>query len=130
MCPLKDPTYIVNKTICENVMQHNNLFGKTNKNYNKNIDLPTTQPKPKKAIIPSQAHSTTTVTIEQPHNQMYMTSIHMLHRSHPSKIFLVIIMSHLFYLTNPLMMISFKHPLRSQFFHLPIFILPITWKII
>ncbi len=52
MRPLKDPTYIVNKTICENVMQHNNLFGKTNKNYNKNIDLPTTQPKPKKSYYP------------------------------------------------------------------------------
>jgi hypothetical protein len=65
MCPLKDPTYIDNKTIRENVMQHNNLFGKINKNYNKNIDLPTPHPKPSKAIIPSQAHSATIITPDQ-----------------------------------------------------------------
>jgi hypothetical protein len=35
MCPLKDSTFIVSKTIWENVMQHNNLHGKMNKNYHK-----------------------------------------------------------------------------------------------
>jgi hypothetical protein len=67
MCPLKDPTFIVSKTICENVMQHNNLFGKTNKNYNKNIDLPTAHSKPSKAIIPSHAHSATTTPFDPPY---------------------------------------------------------------
>ncbi len=61
-CPLKDPTFIVNKKIRENVMQHNNLYGKENKNYDKNIDLPHTSSLPSKATIPRIAHSATLTT--------------------------------------------------------------------
>jgi hypothetical protein len=57
LCPLKDPMFIVNKKIRENVMQHNNLYGKTNKNYHKNIDLPNASNHPLKAAIPRIANS-------------------------------------------------------------------------
>lgn len=70
-CPLKDPTFIINKKIRENVMQHNNLYGKTNKNYNKNIDLPTASNTPLKAHIPTIAniaHSDSIITTHPPHD--------------------------------------------------------------
>jgi len=54
-CPFKDPTYIQNKLIRENVMQHNTLYGRINKNYNKNMDNPINQNKPPKATIPTTA---------------------------------------------------------------------------
>jgi hypothetical protein len=41
-CPFKDPTYIQNKLIRDNVMQHNTLYGKINKNFIKTSDSPTT----------------------------------------------------------------------------------------
>jgi hypothetical protein len=63
MCPLKDPTYIINKKVKENIMQHNNLYGKVNKQYHKDIDLPTTNTKPTKATIPTVANSTHTTSI-------------------------------------------------------------------
>jgi hypothetical protein len=53
MCPLKDPTFILNKIIRERVM-HNNLYGKINKNYNKNMDIPSNNqppPAPKNTLI-------------------------------------------------------------------------------
>jgi hypothetical protein len=52
MCPLKDPTFIMNKAIQERVIQHNNLYGKINKNYNKNIDIISTN-KPSPAVLPA-----------------------------------------------------------------------------
>jgi hypothetical protein len=57
MCPLKDPTFIVSKKIRENVLQHNNLYGKVNKKYHKDIDFPTTDLQPTKATIPVIANS-------------------------------------------------------------------------
>jgi hypothetical protein len=57
MCPLKDPTFIVHKKIRENVMQHNKLPGCINKNYNKDLDLPTANTAPTKATIPTIANS-------------------------------------------------------------------------
>ncbi len=57
MCPLKDPTFIVHKKIRENVMQHNKLHGRINKNYNKDLDLPTANTAPTKATIPTIANS-------------------------------------------------------------------------
>jgi hypothetical protein len=39
-CPFKDPTFIQNCLIREKVMQHNTLYGKTNKNYTKTMDTP------------------------------------------------------------------------------------------
>ncbi len=52
-CPLKDPTFIIHKGIHENVMQHNSLHGKTNKQYNKNMDLPNNSNKPLPANLPT-----------------------------------------------------------------------------
>jgi hypothetical protein len=57
MCPLKDPTFIVHKNIRENAMQHNKLHGCINKNYNKDLDLPTANTAPTKATIATIAHS-------------------------------------------------------------------------
>lgn len=54
MCPLKDPTFILNKIIQERVIQHNNLYGKINKNYNKNMNIPSNNqppPAPKNTLI-------------------------------------------------------------------------------
>jgi hypothetical protein len=53
--PFKDPTYIQNKLIKENAIQHNTLCGKINKNYSKNMDTPTNQNKLPKAFIPTTA---------------------------------------------------------------------------
>jgi hypothetical protein len=59
-CPLKDPTYIINKKIHKNVMQHNHLQGKISKNYHKGIGLPNASTHPTKATIPRIAHSADT----------------------------------------------------------------------
>jgi hypothetical protein len=67
MCPLKDPTYIINKNIRENIIQHNNLYGKVNKQYHKDTDLPTTQARPTRATIQTIANSAhTSSTIPSP----------------------------------------------------------------
>jgi len=51
-CPFKDPTYIQNKLIRENVMQHNTLFGCINKNYTKDMDTSNNNTKPIRATLP------------------------------------------------------------------------------
>jgi hypothetical protein len=59
-CPFKDPTYILDKSTQERIMQHNSLYGKANKNYNKDMDLPKTSTTPPQATIPTTAKSTIT----------------------------------------------------------------------
>jgi hypothetical protein len=44
-------------------MHHNNLYGKVNKQYHKDIVLPTTHAKPTKATISTVANSATTISI-------------------------------------------------------------------
>ncbi len=44
-CPFKDPTFIQNKLIRENIMQHNSLHGRHNKNYSKDMDVPSHPPR-------------------------------------------------------------------------------------
>jgi hypothetical protein len=39
-CPFKDPTFIQNKLIRENVMQHNSIYGRVNKHFSKETDIP------------------------------------------------------------------------------------------
>jgi len=56
-CPFKDPTFIQNRLIRENVMQHNTLYGKTNKNYTKTMDTPNSTSKPLPATIPKTIKS-------------------------------------------------------------------------
>jgi uncharacterized protein YoxC len=56
-CPFKDPTYIQNRLIRENVMQHNTLYGKVNKNYTKTMDTPNSVSKPLQATIPKTIKS-------------------------------------------------------------------------
>jgi hypothetical protein len=48
-CPFKDPTYIQNKLIHDNVMQHNTLYGRINKNYTKSSESPS-------SIVPTKHH--------------------------------------------------------------------------
>jgi hypothetical protein len=56
-CPFKNLTFIIKKQTRECVMQHNALHGHHNKNYNKNIDTPSSTSTPLQAIFPSTAHS-------------------------------------------------------------------------
>lgn len=39
-CPFKDSTCIQHKLIHENEMQHNSIYGRVNKNYSKDTDIP------------------------------------------------------------------------------------------
>jgi hypothetical protein len=48
-------------------MQHNNLYGSKNKNYNKDMDLPHTSTLPTKATLPKIAHSAAITTPLSPH---------------------------------------------------------------
>jgi hypothetical protein len=54
-CPFKDPTYIQNRLIRKNVMQHNALFGRINKNYTKDMDIMINNKTPIKATLPRTA---------------------------------------------------------------------------
>jgi hypothetical protein len=47
-------------------MQHNKLYGKINKDYSKDIDLPTATAKPTKATIPTIANLATHSPLDQP----------------------------------------------------------------
>ena len=60
-CPYKHPTHIVSKDIRERVMQHNELHGAENKNYNKTKDLPTA------ALSPCQATGHSATVLESSH---------------------------------------------------------------
>ncbi len=61
--PLNDPTFILNKTTHESVMQHNTIHGRTNKNNDKNMDLSTTSSLPQQTLFPPIAKSTIESTL-------------------------------------------------------------------
>jgi hypothetical protein len=54
-CPFKDPTFIQNKLIRENVMQHNSLYGRVNKHYSKDTDITSITHRPSLITPPKTA---------------------------------------------------------------------------
>ncbi len=88
-CPLKDPTFIQQEGIHENVLQHNSLYGKLNKNYIKKriYSLTTTTP-----YQPSYQQLTMPSCMNTPAVILFLPLAHLINSS------LLLMLSHIYLL--------------------------------